>query len=362
MKAVVGFGILAIILNIALKKKWIKKSTWTRWLQVIALLGGIATILVFVIPSATSKEEGVIEITNTPENLSTSTPAPPVRVGIVVGHWGYDTGAVCPPSLGGYKEVDVNFNIATLVQQLLEVKNVEVDLLKEFDSGLTTYQGSAIISIHMGSCEYIEGESTGFKITTALSKSDDESSNKLVKCITENYQSTTGLYFQGSITPDMSVYHSFDEVFQTPIAIIEAGYLNQDSFLLTQEPSIVALGIFEGIQCFIENEVKNFEEIIIKVLDIGNNFAERVYIKNISENEYNLSGWKLLDQHGNIFPFPNIPLSPNSEIVIYTRRAGLSSSSELFWNLKPSDTWQDREQITLIDVTGKAHASDIIDD
>ena len=49
----------------------------------------------------------------------TATPRPRPRIGIVVGHWGNnnDKGAVCPD---GLTELDVNLEVATLVQQGLK--------------------------------------------------------------------------------------------------------------------------------------------------------------------------------------------------------------------------------------------------
>ena len=71
----------------------------------------------------------------------TSTPRPRPRIGIVAGHWGTDTGAVCPD---GLTEVDINLDIATRVKQILAEEGFDVDLLMELDSRLEYYPGDGL--------------------------------------------------------------------------------------------------------------------------------------------------------------------------------------------------------------------------
>ncbi len=60
---------------------------------------------------------------------------PQLRIGIVAGHSGNDSGAVCYDGNGNVTltEADVNLKIAALVQQQLTQKGYQVDLLREFD-------------------------------------------------------------------------------------------------------------------------------------------------------------------------------------------------------------------------------------
>jgi N-acetylmuramoyl-L-alanine amidase len=109
-----------------------------------------------------------------------ATPVPDLHVGLVVGHWGHDTGAICPPSLGGYIEVDINYTVADLTRQYLEAEGVRVDLLKEFDSHLEGYQSDALISIHADTCEYIPDLGTGFKIAEAVDNKRPEQAARLM--------------------------------------------------------------------------------------------------------------------------------------------------------------------------------------
>lgn len=175
------------------------------------------------------------------------------RIGLVAGHWGNDSGAVCP---NGTTEVQVNLAIATLVQQKLMAQGYAVDLLHEFDPRLKDYRAAMLLSIHNDSCEYYGDEATGFKVAAAMSAGDPHQASRLVACLTDRYRTITGLSFHaGSITRDMREYHAFDEMDPvTPAAIIETGFLNLDYVFLTQHTDRVADGVTAGILCFLNNE------------------------------------------------------------------------------------------------------------
>ena len=85
--------------------------------------------------------------------------------------------------------------------------------------------------------------------------------DRLVACIVGEYAARTGLEFhEGSITHDMTRYHTFYEIDpSTPGAIIEVGFMLADRLLLTQRPDLVAQGIIDGILCFLEGEGKTLD-------------------------------------------------------------------------------------------------------
>ena len=192
------------------------------------------------------------------ESANAATPQLSLHVGLVVGHWGHgdDVGAVCSESLGGFKEVDINYTIADLTRQYLEAEGVRVDMLKEFDTHLDGYQSNALVSIHADTCEYIPELGTGFKIAEAADNKRPEQAARLMACLKNRYAEATGLRYDHRITDDMTSYHAFGEVDpNTPAVIIETGYMNQDRELLTQNPELVARGITAGIMCFLNREV-----------------------------------------------------------------------------------------------------------
>jgi N-acetylmuramoyl-L-alanine amidase len=185
-------------------------------------------------------------------------PQPQLRIGIVAGHSGNDSGAVCLDGNGNVTltEVDVNLKIAALVQEELTQRGYSVDLLREYDTRLNGYRALAIVSIHNDSCEYINDQATGFKVAAALNTYDINRANRLTACLIDRYQRITGMNFHaGSITSDMREYHSFREIDPSTVAaIIETGFLNLDREVLTKQSDRVAEGVAEGILCFANNE------------------------------------------------------------------------------------------------------------
>lgn len=175
------------------------------------------------------------------------------RIGIVAGHYGSDAGSVCAD---GLTEVEMNLEIATLVQKELSDQGYEVNLLEEFDERLQGYQGAVLVSIHLDSCEYVNDQATGFKVAAALAAQDVAESQRLTACLSQRYTEITGLpYHAGSVTDDMTYYHAFSEIDpQTTAAIIEAGFLNRDYRFITEDTDRIAEGIVAGILCFVNNE------------------------------------------------------------------------------------------------------------
>lgn len=190
------------------------------------------------------------EPTSTPLPVFTPTPAPP-RVGIIAGHAGSDSGAICDD---GLQEVQVNTDIARRVVAQLTNLGWDVLLLDEFDTRLYRYEADALLSIHADSCGF-SGKS-GFKIARAESSYIPVHEDRLVNCIIQYYQEETGLPFDANtITYDMTQYHAYTEIDpNTPAAIIEVGFMLDDRELLTGQPDRVARGIVRGIRCFIEGE------------------------------------------------------------------------------------------------------------
>jgi len=192
------------------------------------------------------------------QNSFVSTPQPQLRIGIVAGHSGNDSGAVCRDATGDITltEADVNLKIATLVQQKLNAQGFQVDLLNEFDTRLNGYRAVTLVSIHNDSCDFINDQATGFKVSAALNTRDVNRASRLTACLVDRYQRATSLTFHsGSITADMREYHAFSEIDPNTIAgIIETGFLNLDREVLTTHTDQVADGIVKGILCFVNNE------------------------------------------------------------------------------------------------------------
>lgn len=181
------------------------------------------------------------------EALPTRDPFRPL-VGIVSGHRGNDSGAVCPD---GLTEADVNYRVALEVSELLGRRGVQTILLDEFDDRLDGLLADALISIHADSC-MVDGAS-GFKVARATDSAIPDSEDRLVGCLYQEYGSYTGLpEHLSSVTDNMTNYHAFREIDRmTPGAIIELGFLLDDRYLLESKPKILARGVAAGILCFL---------------------------------------------------------------------------------------------------------------
>lgn len=235
----------------------------TNIIQQFAIILGIGLLVATIFSLLTAK--GVINIAlagklsdstlySTPEgDFPTPTPRPRPFLGIVAGHWGNDSGAVCAD---GLQEVQINLIVANLVRDNLVAEGFDVDVLEEFDERLSNYRALALVSIHADSCDYINDQATGYKVAAALASPSPEKAGRLTACIRDRYAKLTGMsYHSGSITADMTSYHAFDEIDpETPAAIIEVGFLNLDRQILTQYPEFIADGITQGILCYIRNE------------------------------------------------------------------------------------------------------------
>ena len=224
----------------------------SRWTAIFAVLALLAVGAYTVVKSSLGTRTG-LDTYNPGFGLAAQPAERPrqPRVGVVAGHWGYDSGAVCPD---GLTEQEITLGIARRVKRLLEVRRLQVDLLQEFDPRLNGYVADALVSLHVDSCEYINDIATGFKVARSVASYTPEAEDRLVGCLVESYGATTGLgYHENSITPDMTSYHTLSEVApETPAAIIEIGFLYLDRGFLTGQPERAASGIAEGIVCFLD--------------------------------------------------------------------------------------------------------------
>ncbi len=168
-----------------------------------------------------------------------------LRVGIIAGHKGNDSGTVCAD---GLTEAQVNLDIANRVADRLSREGIRTEILDEFDRRLRAYQADALVSIHGDSCD---SDLTGFKV--ASEEGGTQASERLANCLWDKYEAATGLPRQyDTITENMTNYHAFREIsLKTPAAIIELGFLNADRQLLTKQPDRAATGVANGILCFL---------------------------------------------------------------------------------------------------------------
>jgi len=168
------------------------------------------------------------------------------QIGLIAGHSGNDSGAVCPD---GLREVDINLAVALRTAERLRRTGAQVDVLDEFDNRLVNYRSDVLVSIHSDSCV----NASGFKIAHAASSAIPEIEDRLATCLYQAYGEATGLpRHDGSITVNMTQYHAFRVIApETPAVIIELGFLGGDRHILTREQDRLAEGLTQGIICFL---------------------------------------------------------------------------------------------------------------
>jgi N-acetylmuramoyl-L-alanine amidase len=167
-----------------------------------------------------------------------------LSVGLIAGHKGNDSGAVCDD---GLTEAEVNLKVAELTAERLQRQGIRVEILDEFDRKLRGYQADALVSIHSDSCQT---EFSGFKV--ANQDDGTEASQRLTQCLWDRYEAATGLdRHPSTITVNMTNYHAFREIaLETPASIIELGFLNADRNIIADKPELAAKGVADGILCF----------------------------------------------------------------------------------------------------------------
>lgn len=176
------------------------------------------------------------------------------RIGIISGHRGEDSGAVCEDEYGypELKEVDINFSVAQHVVAKLKAENFSVDLLDENDPRLDNYQGVALVSIHANTC-YDFGEFvSGYIVAKAEARPDFGNDTLLRECVALNFGALVPLERSFVLTVDMTSYHVFRTIHPlTPAVILEMGYMLADREVLEKEPELLAQAISNGIYCYL---------------------------------------------------------------------------------------------------------------
>ncbi len=184
-----------------------------------------------------------------------TTPKWHYRIGILAGHRGRDSGAVCLNNYGEVelREVDINFAVAQRVMANLKAENFAVDLLDENDPRLDNYQAAAVVSIHANTCKDFGELVTGYMIAKAEARPDHGVDAFLRECVGLNYGALVPLQRTYNLTVDMTNYHVFRAIHPlTPAVILEMGFMLADREVLTTQSDLLAHAITNGIRCFLE--------------------------------------------------------------------------------------------------------------
>ncbi len=196
------------------------------------------------------------DIVNSSFPTPAQTPVWMQRIGIIVGHRGSDSGAVCKDEYGNVllTELDINFAVSQRVVARLRARNYAVDMLDEFDPRLWNYRAGALVSIHANTCfdfgEYV----SGYIVAISEARPRVGIDAFLRECIAINYGARVPLRRSFNLTENMSNNHAWAKIHPlTPAMILEMGYMLADQAVLTEDPDLLADAITAGILCFMEN-------------------------------------------------------------------------------------------------------------
>lgn len=207
-----------------------------------------------------------------PTAAPTLTPTPSIpEIAIVAGHWApeatdgvpvvRDSGAVCPD---GLREVEITKSVADKTLAMMERRGYRTILLQEFDplyESEPRFKPRVFLSIHADSCltgaDY--SYATGYKIAHAQPSDNESEDNRLVTCLTRNFDQVAVKYDKpfnaNTITRNMTEYHAFRKIDSTtPAAIIELGFLGWDRDFLTNRQDEMARGLAIGLEEFLKGK------------------------------------------------------------------------------------------------------------
>lgn len=93
---------------------------------------------------------------------------------------------------------------------------------------------------------------------------------------------------------------------------------------------------------------------IAAVVGAGDLATERVILRHVGESRVPLLNWRLRNEGGDEYIFPQLDLHPGGTVNVYTT-AGVDTVVSLYWGLERA-AWGSREGLTLLDPQGNVHA------
>jgi hypothetical protein len=98
-----------------------------------------------------------------------------------------------------------------------------------------------------------------------------------------------------------------------------------------------------------------------KVVEIQNVFGagdanlEVVVIRRNGDGDLPMTGWRLQDEQGNYFTFPDLTLFKDGAVQVYTR-SGDNTATALYWK-RSKPVWQAGKNVLLVDPEGNIRSS-----
>jgi len=144
---------------------------------------------------------------------------------------------------------------------------------------------------------------------------------------------------------------------------IDADSISVGDIIYLPGPSITMsedgiAGILPDREEYPEAPMNNGLVEIASVVGAGDLDTERVYLRGLGEGTLSLTGWRLVDDDGNEYLFPQITLFSNGAVNVYSG-SGVDTVVALFWNLG-TPVWRPGEYVLLLDSANEIQAAFIV--
>jgi len=97
---------------------------------------------------------------------------------------------------------------------------------------------------------------------------------------------------------------------------------------------------------------------INSVIGTGDLASERVFLVRTGDGPLSLAGWKMEDEDGNTFVFPQLEFYEGGAVNVWTT-SGVTTVLDLYWELN-GPVWNSGEKATLLDAQGKVHTTYVV--
>jgi hypothetical protein len=100
------------------------------------------------------------------------------------------------------------------------------------------------------------------------------------------------------------------------------------------------------------------DQAVIQIENVygpGDPQNEVVVLKRMGDGQLSLTGWQLKDEDGHEFTFPELVLSKDGAVQVFTN-PGVNTVIALHWG-KTEAMWRPGEQVSLFDSSGNTRAS-----
>ena len=95
--------------------------------------------------------------------------------------------------------------------------------------------------------------------------------------------------------------------------------------------------------------------IINSVIGVGEIATEHVFISRTGSGQLSLAGWRIQDEDGNTYVFPQLDLFEGGAVNVWTT-SGTPTVVDLYWG-QQNPVWERGEKVTLLDDKGKEQAT-----